>query len=338
MATRQSLTACPYCGQAIGAEQRVRIEKVEAEHLALAVSEQAAASEKRIADLQEALKEEREIAATKLAAEIARVEEAKDAEVAARVSSLIEARTTDMEKRLSALSDIVKEKEDQLSRAQKTNETLQRQLDEKPAYTRGGMQEEDLVAKLRAAFPKDRIGRVAKRSGADIEHEVIHDGSSCGVILYESKNVQNWNSDFIDKLIQDKVDRGAAHAVLVTTAFPAKARDFDVIKGVPIVRPELLVSLVAILRQGLVDLESQALSKKDRGSKLEHLVIYLSSPDFKNKMQNVLQAVADLEELQTKERRAHDRHWEEEKKLQKTILNSSTDVQSDVVGILAGRT
>jgi len=51
----------------------------------------------------------------------------------------------------------------------------------------------------------------------------------------------------------------------------------------------------------------------------------------------VFRAVEDLEDLQTKERRAHDRNWEEQTRLHKTVRNSSSDIQTDIGGILAGR-
>ena len=230
----------------------------------------------------------------------------------------------------------MQEKETQLERAQKTIETLQRQLDEKPSYVRGGLQESELLTLLQKEFPKDHIAKVSG-AGADIEHEVVHDGDSCGVILYESKNVQTWNSDFIGKLNKDKLARKASYAILVSTAFPAKSRDFDIIDGIPIVRPELLLGLVQIIRKALVDLKVQELSGENKGYKHEQLLNFLQSPDFRNKVQNVLRAVGDLEELQTKEKRYHERLWDDEDRLQKEIRNSTSDVQSEIVGILAGR-
>ncbi|HLG10904.1 MAG TPA: DUF2130 domain-containing protein [Dehalococcoidia bacterium] len=250
-------------------------------------------------------------------------------ELDAKVAEQVLAKTADLE---SARH----EKETQLERAQKTIETLQRQLDEKPSYVRGAMQESELLQLLQKEFPKDRIARVSG-AGADIEHEVMYDGENCGVILYESKNVQTWNSDFIDKLNKDKLSRKASYAILVSTAFPSKSRDFDMIDGVPIVRPELLLGLVQIIRKALMDLRIQGLSGENKGFKHEQLMNYLQSPDFKNKIQNVLRAVGDLEELQMKERRYHDRLWEDEDKLQKEIRNSTFDVNTEIVGILAGR-
>jgi len=330
-------TRCPYCGQRIGQAEIARIKAAEDSYAASVREQVDSATRERIENLEAALAQASD-ANSKL-------EQETESKVAAAIKKALEDQETLLSSQVTAQVDEakfeadkqIKERDNQLARAQKTIETLQRQLDEKPSYTRGGMQEEELVEKLRQTFPRDRIARIVGRSGADIEHEVFHDGSSCGVILYESKNVQNWNADFVDKLLQDKVDSGAAFAVLVSTAFPAKARDLHFAKGIPIVRPELLPSLVSVIRQSLVDLSLNSSSQEDRGFKLEQLMTYLSSPDFKNKMENVIRAVGDLEALRIKERRAHERHWDEEVRLESTIRNSASDVQSDINGILAGR-
>jgi hypothetical protein len=54
-------------------------------------------------------------------------------------------------------------------------------------------------------------------------------------------------------------------------------------------------------------------------------------------MQNVFRAIDELEELQMKERRSHDRVWDEQGRLHKAIKNSTSDVHSEITGVLAGR-
>jgi hypothetical protein len=98
-----------------------------------------------------------------------------------------------------------------------------------------------------------------------------------------------------------------------------------------------MLGLVGIVRQSLVELRLQSLGNQDRGSKLEQLLTYFQSPEFKNKMQNVFRAIDELEELQMKERRSHDRVWDEQGSLHKAIKNSTSDVHSEITGVLAGR-
>ena len=117
---------------------------------------------------------------------------------------------------------------------------------------------------LQAEFPRDRIRRIPERSGADIEHEVFEDGRSCGLIVYESKNTASWSNQWIPKLKGDALSRSAPAMILVTQAFPAKAELFTSVDGVPVVHPRFLVSLVRVVRRGLIDATAQTLSQNGR--------------------------------------------------------------------------
>jgi len=156
---------------------------------------------------------------------------------------------------------------------------------------------------------------------------VIHEGDTCGLIIYESKNVQGWQNEFIAKLHRDKLELGAAFGILVSTAFPAKQRDFCLQDGICVVHPRLVAHLVRMIRQSLVELHLQSLSGEERGFKLEQLMIFLSSPDFINRMLAVFRAVDKLEALQVKERKTHDKAWGEQTVALRAIRNSASDVQ-----------
>lgn len=353
------LTACPYCGQTIGASERNRIQRTEGERLQHAIEDavkaQTAAveagrfaAEQRADELQRSLEtqvtERVEIEKRAFEAEISvqadqlreEAEEAKQelarlqSEQNQQVEQAILRAENEMYKK-------VHESEKKLDLAQSTIETLKKQIEGKTAYELGGIQEEELVQLLRTEFPGDRIQRVSGRAGADVEHEVVHRGDNCGVIVYESKNVQTWNNEFIPKLNKDKVELGASHAILVSTAFPAKTRDFCFQGGVCIVHPRLVAHLVRILRQALIDVHVTSLTHEERGSKLEGLMIFLSSPDFKNKIENLFRGVDKLEDLQQKERRAHDKTWDEQTVAIKMIRNGSSDIQNEISAILAGQ-
>ena len=57
-------------------------------------------------------------------------------------------------------------------------------------------------------------------------------GKPCGTILYDSKNHGAWRNEFITKLKNDQFADQADHAVLVTSAFPAKARHHCMIEDI----------------------------------------------------------------------------------------------------------
>ena len=115
---------------------------------------------------------------------------------------------------------------------------LQRQLENKTAQDLGNQPEVDLFELLKAEFPEDRISRVEKgAAGADVVHDIYHNGRSCGRIVYDSKNSSAWRNDYISKLRADQAEAKADHAVLCTKAFPANAKELHTIDGVLIVAP-----------------------------------------------------------------------------------------------------
>jgi hypothetical protein len=230
------------------------------------------------------------------------------------------------------------ERENRLRRAEKTIETLKKQVEAKPAGELGGMQEDQLVTLLRAEFPKDRINLVPKgHAGADVMHEVVHEGDACGLIIYESKNVQAWQKQFVDKLTAEQVKHGANYAVLVSTAFPAQERDFCIVGNVLVVSPRLAISVAAVLRGALVELKLLDLSRHQHGFKLEQLMIFLNSPEFKNRMQALVRAVDKLEGLQQKERKAHDKTWTEQRLTFSALSNTATEIGTEIQVILTGK-
>ncbi len=104
---------------------------------------------------------------------------------------------------------------------------MDKQLQKKTANEFGDGAEIDLFEALRESFSGDKITRIPKgQSGADILHEVLYKGVSCGKIIVDSKNRQmlaEW--DFVTKLRQDQVKAGAEHAILATTVFPAGKKE-----------------------------------------------------------------------------------------------------------------
>ena len=291
---------CPYCGQPIGGDQREQIREME---------------ESRTENLR---REERK-----------KVEE----EMGAIVEEQLQAKTREIQ---NQYEQAVREKSKKLEAAQKTIEGLTRKLEDKSAPTLGGIQEDQLVQMLQSEFPGDRIERISG-AGPDIKHEIFLDGESCGVIVYESKNVQNWQSSFITKLRNDKRDSGATYAILVSTAFPANSKDFTVVEGIPIVSPGLLVHLVKVVRESLVDLKKGSFLAKDTGRKFEQLLIFLESPDFKNRMESLFVAVNRLEQLQDREKRAHEKTWKDQAVQHKSIVSATKDVEFEIDSIISGR-
>src|SRR5437899_3341789 len=82
--------------------------------------------------------------------------------------------------------------------------------------------EVDLFEAIKGEFPNDEVTRVNKgAAGADIIHNVVHNGKVCGCIIYDSKNRNAWRNEYVAKLRQDQLSAKADHAILSTMVFPA---------------------------------------------------------------------------------------------------------------------
>ena len=98
---------------------------------------------------------------------------------------------------------------------------LQRQIRQERAHELGEGAEIDLFEELKRAFEDDRITRVKKGTpGADIIHEVVHNGKVCGRIVYDSKNRNRWATEYVTKLREDQLAASAQHAILSSLKFP----------------------------------------------------------------------------------------------------------------------
>ena len=195
------------------------------------------------------------LAQAKDAAEIAAKERTEAAE-AAKVAAEIEAKTvkqnheTIMNARLQELRDALEKDKEAAINKQAANDfeekqklrsmvqDLQRRLEKQTADQLGEGAELDLFEELKAAFEDDRIRRVPKGTpGADVVHEIMHNGKVCGKIIYDSKNRKDWKYAYATKLCEDKIAERAQHAILSTLKLPDNAKQLDFRDGVILANP-----------------------------------------------------------------------------------------------------
>ena len=143
---------------------------------------------------------------------------------------------------------------------------MQRKLEGKSAHELGEGSEIDLFEQLRTAFEGDRIQRVPKGvNGADVIHEVVHNGKVCGKIIYDAKNRDAWQNGFATKLRADKLAQGADHAILSSNKFPKDKSQIHCQDGVIVAKPARVLAIVEILRDQLVRMHELRVSNEERG-------------------------------------------------------------------------
>jgi hypothetical protein len=212
---------------------------------------------------------------------------------------------------------------------------LERQLQKKTAHELGDGAEIDLYEELRSLFKGDHFARVPKgEPGADIHHEVFHKGQSCGKIVYDSKNRQNWQDGYASKLRTDQTAAGAVHAILSTNSFPTGKKELCIVHDVIAVSPARVGQIVQLLRNSMVRMHVLNLSLQERTGKMAELYKLISSEAFSQSFREADKLTQDILNLDVKEFKAHEDVWKKRGYLTKRLKNVLTEVQTEISAIV----
>jgi hypothetical protein len=310
--------------QAAAASQALALARSEAKAQARIEAEAAATA--RLADIQVRLSAA-EQARADAAGQVAALKAEQQAAVEARVAEIAEtlARQTEdlqREKEVAVLAEKAK-----VLKLTSDLADLQRKLEGKSAHELGEGSEIDLFEQLRSAFEADRIQRVPKGvNGADVIHEVVHNGRTCGKIVYDAKNRDAWQNGFAVKLNADKLAQGADHAILSSNKFPRDKREIHLQDGVIVAAPARVLAIVEILRDQLIRLHDLRVSNEQRDSKSEELYAFITSEHCRQLIGQVEAQAGKMLDLDAKEVEAHRRVWDQRRKL----INAAQKARSDL--------
>ena len=203
---------------------------------------------------------------------------------------------------------------------------LQRQIDNRKPDELGEGAEVKLYEVLKGAFEDDRIRRVEKGTpGADIIHEVVHNGKVCGKIVYDSKNRNAWQDGFVAKLRKDQLAEGADHAILSTNKFPKGARDLHLLDNVIIACPARVLVLAELLRSHIVQTHELRVSNQEREEKTAELYTFITSGRGTQLLESIELLIGKLEQIDVDEEKAHKSVWKKRGELLRSILKVNGD-------------
>jgi hypothetical protein len=348
---------CPMCEQPIGQDIARKIEAKQREQyeaaLVKARAEAASAAEQKVTAARAEARLAAETAATAKLADIqAKLAQAEQAKAAAneQLAALKAAEEAAIEKRVAEVQeglqrqkeDLLREKEvavlaekAKVLKLQSDLADVQRKLEGKSANELGEGSEVDLFEQLKAAFDGDRIVRVGKGvNGADVIHEVIHNGKVCGKIVYDAKNRNAWQNEFATKLRADKIAQGADHAILSSNKFPKDKAQVHYQDGVIVAAPARVPAIVQLLRDQVVRMHELRVSKEGREQKSIEIYAFITSEHCKQLIDQVETQAARMLELDGKEQEAHRRLWDQRKKLITTVQKARSDLVFEIDRII----
>jgi hypothetical protein len=195
--------------------------------------------------------------------------------------------------------------------------------------------EHKLAERLKREFPADDVKPMGR--GGDILHTVRTDKRPAGVIIYECKREPKIRPAHIRQAFRAKKTREADFAVLVTTGQKQGFGGLAHINSVLVVAPLGVLPLVSLLRLHLIEMLRAKITKKERSIIAERLVKYVTSPQFKNPIEEVIQRASDLQDLLLDEALAHKHIWEKRWEHYQVIGWDSSHVQANLQLVLQGK-
>jgi len=215
-------------------------------------------------------------------------------------------------------------------------EEAKRKAEQGSMQTQGEVLELDLENILKAAFPYDDIQPVPKGiRGADVIHTVFDSQHRrCGVLLWEAKRTKNWSDSWVQKLKDDQRELGADLAVIVTEAMPKDVEGFCLVNGIWVSRSNLAIGLATALRHHLIDVNFTKLSAVGKNEKMEVLYQYLSGPEFRQKVEAIVDAFTMMQADLDREKRAMTKQWKQREKQIQRIMTNTVGMYGDMRGII----
>ena len=249
----------------------------------------------------------------------------KQTEIEARV------RATEHEKSELRFREYEKRLDDQ----KKLIAEMKRKAEQGSMQMQGEVQELALEELLEREFPFDRIEQVPKGvRGADVVQTVFDSfQNACGKIILESKRTKVFSNEWIGKLKEDQVERGADLAVIVTEAMPAEMQRFGERDGVWICSFCEIKGLIYVLREMLLRTQALRTAQENKGDKMELLYQYLTSMEFKQRVEAIVDGFSGLKSELDRERNAMQRIWKSREKQIEKIINNTIDMYGSVRGI-----
>ncbi len=276
------------------------------------------------------LRKERELEDAKRELELTVEKKVQENLVAVRDKAKLEAE--------DALKAKVTEKETQIAGMQRQIEDLQRKASQGSQQLQGEALELELESLLRGRFPRDLIEPVPKGEfGGDVLHRVLGPaGQTCGAILWESKRTKNWSDGWLAKLRDDQRTAKAEIALIVSSALPKGVETFDFVDNVWVAEPRFAIPLAIALRESLINLASSRQAQEGQQTKMELVYKYLTGPQFRHRIDAIVERFTDMRDDLDRERKTMMRMWAKREEQLKGVLDSTAGLYGDLQGI-AGR-
>lgn len=229
----------------------------------------------------------------------------------------------------------IKEREKIITDLTEQLDDAKRKAEQGSVQLQDEIMELELEKMLRSLYPLDEITEIKKgQRGADILQTVrTNQGIDCGKIYYESKRAKDFQNGWIQKLKEDNLAVKADVLVLVSETLPAGAEKFSFKDGIWLCSFNEMKGLSMVLRYGLLQVHSVALTQQDRGTKMEMLYSYLTSNEFRAQFEAIIEGFKSLQDSYHDEKLKMQKIWKEREKQFEKILGNAVNFYGSLRGI-----
>jgi len=247
-----------------------------------------------------------------------------------------EARGAAKERRNSGyLRSLLGKRDQAFERLSKENKDLKNQLKRGTTPQMEGLLfEPELRKRLEQDFRSDKITPHGK--GGDILQQVRHGGKSVGRIVFECKRCLRLPSHAVEQTRRALVQRKADYAVLVTNATKKNSFGFWTSKDVLIVHPAGVIPLVSWLRDSLIKIAQANLTRRQRAQAVESILGYVSGPEFRTPLRDVVRRSEQLGGDLKREIHVHTNVWKARYANYQAIWQDAHEIGRGFERILSG--
>lgn len=228
------------------------------------------------------------------------------------------------------------EKNKQMEDMRRKIEELQQKANLTSQQLQGEVQELELEEFLAKEFPSDEIKPVGKGvRGGDVL-QVIHDqfGRACGTIIWESKRTKSWAGDWPDKLKEDMRASKADVAILVSAVLPQGMKFFGPYEGIFVTCWDCLLGVSSQIRLALIKESQIKSSVVGKNEKMEVIWNYLSSNQFVQKVEAIVEAFSTMKDDLEKEKLMYSQLWAKREKQIERVIHNTIGMHGDLQGLM----
>ena len=229
-----------------------------------------------------------------------------------------------------------RDKDKQLADMRRQIEELKRKAEQGSQQAQGEVQELELEDNLRSTFRFDDIEPVAKGvRGADVLQRISSSpGKPCGSILWESKRTKAWSDGWVQKLKDDLREAKADVGIIVSSNMPKGMHHIGCIDGVWVVDFPSATGLGMALRASILQMAHAQNALAGKGEKMELIYKYLSGPEFRHRVEAIVETFVSMKDDLDSEKRAMERAWAKREKQIQRVVHNTSGMYGDLQGLI----